>query len=173
MNTLELLSCVRSNRTLGDVVTGIYPSDAMPARIRFNTGFILNTDHSSGEGEHWTAVYTDGVVTEYYDSYGKSPAFYHPVWKLQLGSHGRPIVYNKRAVQNIHSNTCGQHALFFLYLRAKGVPYRTIVDKIYTKNTCFNDELVVYYISAICKINLPLTLKEPILTCKKMIKVLK
>ena len=77
-------------------------------------GFIINTDPDSKPGEHWLAVYyTQYKQFNFFDSYGLSPNTY--------GFNNDAFSqYNKRCVQALVSDTCGQHCIYYLINRFKG-----------------------------------------------------
>jgi hypothetical protein len=78
------------------------------------SAFIINTDPESKPGEHWLAVYyTPYKQFNFFDSYGLSPNTYG--FSNDVFSE-----YNKRCVQALESDTCGQHCIYYLINRFKG-----------------------------------------------------
>jgi hypothetical protein len=47
---------------------GVYPQDKFPSKSGY---YIVNTDVSTGPGEHWVAVYSTASKLYIYDSFGR------------------------------------------------------------------------------------------------------
>ena len=103
---------------------------------------IINTDVSSGEGKHWVAIYCDPKKRnfEYYDSFGDPPT-------MEMSADFAGLVKNKFAPsrngwqmknnlireQDNSSDTCGVHAMRFICMREKGIPFKSATP--YFKST--------------------------------------
>lgn len=91
---------------------GTFPKDRIPSPKRLPASFILNLDIMNQPGIHWVAVLMNRDNTvEYYDSLAEKPLSELYVWK-------KKILYNNKPTQNIFAETCGHHALYYLYLRS-------------------------------------------------------
>jgi hypothetical protein len=158
MNNLELLSIIDNCSILKNNCLGVFALDTFPESIKPGDCFIFNSDPQDQVGRHWLAVNrSSSGILEYFDSYGQSPIvpFQYP-----------KVVYNTKQVQDLFSNVCGQHTLFYLYLRLRGVCFKNIITKCYTSSPCFNDELVLKFVGQVSKTNLPSVLNEPVMICK-------
>lgn len=91
-------------------------------------GFVMNTDDSDGEGEHWTAVYINGDSIEYFDPLGDPPTkkFLTDI-KKYVESLKVPTMLklkvNKVKWQDDKTNSCGWFCIQFLDNRFHGIPF--------------------------------------------------
>jgi len=104
---------------------------------------IQNCDPVGQPGSHWIAyvAYEDGTC-EYFDSYG------NPVGKYNVQVPGKIVDENCRVLQSAKSETCGEFCLYFLYHRAIGISYRSILKRM----SCIpsvNDRKVKKFVSGI------------------------
>lgn len=119
--------------------TNIEPLISRPALI------VLNTDLSSGPGEHWCiAVIFSKTRTEFFDSFGISPDYY--CFTSKLLEHSESIHYNQFPVQSDNSTTCGHHCLFWSLLRARGISAKNIMQLYNPNNPPSNDLMVFNFI---------------------------
>jgi hypothetical protein len=107
--------------------------------------FILNTDNSSGPGEHWCVAYFQNKhICEFFDSYGLSPDFYG--FTKQLLKLAKQIKFNSFPVQGLQP-TCGHHCLYYSIQRCRNNSSKFILSKLYKFNdTKFNDLLVYNFV---------------------------
>ena len=78
---------------------------------------VINTDISSGDGEHWVALYLESASRcEFFDSYGERPSYY----KIHLPCHSLSLA-NTCQLQSQLSSVCGHYCLFYLTYRSRGV----------------------------------------------------
>lgn len=122
---------------------GILPSDKLPSNQRLGC-IIVNEDTHGGPGTHWVALLTlPNNQTEYYDSYGREPL----VKGIQRFLQGRDVRCSGRMVQSPFSTTCGQHCLYYLFHRCRGVSLPKIVDS-YKQEQQLNDDMVCDFVKA-------------------------
>jgi len=72
MNTTQINCALKSNR----IFRGVFARDQLEnvSLDRYPIAFVVNTDKSSGPGEHWVAIFIDQNGRGYYfDSYGRPP----------------------------------------------------------------------------------------------------
>ena len=98
-------------------------------------GCALNTDLSSGNGEHWFCLFGDfrkePYQLEYFNSSGEAPLDEVRVWldktkheiEKKTGKRVNIIVCRTRHQYDSHS--CGPYSLFYIVNRLKGVPANT------------------------------------------------
>lgn len=117
-----------------------YPD--LPLLIKkFPALLILNTDKSTGPGEHWcVSFFRNNKYCEFFDPYGMSPDVYN--FTERIFEHCSTIQYNKKQVQGLNQSTCGHHCIFFTLYRSRGIPCETILSNIYSNNIDSNDKLV-------------------------------
>src|SRR5271156_3660144 len=65
-----------------------------------NECMVINTDHSSNEGTHWTCLYIDERKSYYFDSYGFEPT-------LEVKWYCKELkVYNSFRIQKVNQVIC-------------------------------------------------------------------
>ena len=130
---------------------GVFPSDRLPLNIAQPSCLVVNTDPSNAPGAHWLAIYVDkdGII-DYFDSYGLPPQVETINSWLQL--RGSRININNRIVQSYMSAACGQHCIYFLILRCRGFPMRTITNML-SDSPFINDSFVTAYVNKHCNLN--------------------
>ena len=93
--------------------------------------YVINTDPHYKPGQHWVAMYLNGGRGEYYDSLGLPPMYEEFVDFLP-----KKWTFNSRTVQDVISEYCGHHCIYYLCNRLKGQTMRKIVNT-------FDDDFVV------------------------------
>jgi hypothetical protein len=110
---------------------------------------ILNTDESTGPGEHWCAAFiSETKHCEYFDPLGAPPnnELFDYFFIPHLSKFAKTIEYNTVAVQSIEAKTCGPHCIYFGYYRSRGIPLKTIINTLYSTDTHMNDSVVSDFI---------------------------
>ena len=145
MNTSQLMCVIHADPVLRASTLGVYAADQIPQTIR-RGGFIANTDAISKPGRHWCAFFFDGNGrSEFFDSYGKSPEYYHNAFAACLEKNSSIQSYNCTKLQGNYSNVCGQYFLYFLINRSRGRRLNDIVATL--ENIQQRDQFVYNYIS--------------------------
>lgn len=85
--------------------------------------YVINTDNHDEPGSHWVAVYDNGRVVEYFDSYGRAPT--DPRLLKFLGMN---YSFNSIVLQRLLTNACGFYCVYFLLHRVRGVSANSIVQ---------------------------------------------
>jgi len=94
-------------------------------------GVIVNTDVSSGPGQHWTAIFVDlykDRSVEFFDPFGDPPheTIEHDI-KNYIDALDLPFMLkykvNSNKLQHEKSDRCGLHAMLFLEDRFRGIPF--------------------------------------------------
>jgi len=95
-------------------------------------GCVLNTDYSSGNGEHWFCLFGDfrkePYQLEYFNSSGDAPLDEVQVWldrtkhqiEKKLNKKVKLIICRTQHQRDTHS--CGPYSLFYIINRLKGIP---------------------------------------------------
>ena len=87
---------------------------------RPNTGYILNTDLSSGPGKHWVGLHVAKGRAFYYDPYGKGAMAEAKAFTRRAGL---PLTASRQKHQHNRSQHCGRYVLEFLKaMRRPGDP---------------------------------------------------
>jgi hypothetical protein len=80
-----------------------------------NECLILNTDHSSGNGIHWTCLFIKNGIAYYFDSYGNEPLEEVKVY-CNLRRPARRYYSTDRIQQNDHTpGLCGYYCVYMLW----------------------------------------------------------
>lgn len=134
---------------------GMRDTQVLPKSNARDALYILNTDISTGAGEHWCAVFCKGSSVEFYDPLGMSPAVYDFNNLLARRGDGK-IVYNPIMIQDINSKACGHHCLFYAFFRCRGISMKDIIQKFDPKNTIDNDRKAIQFVTQFGKIYAPM-----------------
>jgi len=103
-----------------------------PLMSRDNECMVINLDHSSNEGTHWTILFIENNVAYYFDSFGLEPPL-----EIKEYCRGTRYYYSFR-IQNINEVICGPHCIYVLYRlsREDGLSLRhkfeDVQDELYT-----------------------------------------
>lgn len=80
---------------------GVFAANDLFYQNISNWLYILNTDE---RGWHWCVFYFDNHTSEFFDSMGQSPEFYHTYFRDYLTAQDRPYKYICEQLQSPHSN---------------------------------------------------------------------
>lgn len=94
---------------------GVFSCDTLPRNVPSKCGLIVNTDKSSGPGEHWVAIFIENNVGEYFDSFGLPPLV--PEILKFLENCCQSWYFNQTQFQGINHSSCGQFAVLYLLVR--------------------------------------------------------
>ncbi len=138
MNNGEITAVLKSCPITEKLFRGAYARDQIPPNCYNNPGyFIYNTAPAHQSGHHWNLVFINDSNLEHFDSLGGSPPSY-----ICKNAPFVSIIYNTHPVQYPFNTTCGQHCIFFAYLKCLGITYKTIMDRCYLDNNEKNDAMV-------------------------------
>jgi hypothetical protein len=140
MNTLDILAEFNNERNF----VGVFPRDKIPNVSQRPCGLIINIDKSDEPGSHWVAIYLDGAMGEYFDSFGRMPEHTEIIHFLRLQCPGG-IRYNSIELQSRSSIVCGHHCIFYLRMRFNGQSFPTTLNFLSQNNPIFNDFMVSVY----------------------------
>ena len=95
---------------------GVFPADMFP-KVQTNISFIVNTQPSTENGEHWLAIFIDETTIHLFDSFGRGfQDFAEPFNKyLSEFSDGYKTFAERIHVQDYTSNTCGEWSLYYIF----------------------------------------------------------
>ena len=147
MNSIQLSGAARKDPCLQRYFKGVFSSDCLPRqRLKLPAALISNLDPKSKEGSHWVAFYlSPNGRGEYFDSYGHPPLL--ESYKDFLQINCQSWVCNQRMLQNPATSSCGQHCLYYLCLRARGVPVEKMYGTIYGSDLLQNDTNAVDFVN--------------------------
>lgn len=143
---------LRNDPHVSPIFAGFAFPDNAPEIKTFPAIAIINTDLSTGPGEHWCAAFVDSSKhCEYFDPLGVPPNDASLKFNLTplLQSFCDTLTFIPIPVQTPGTVSCGHHCIYFCLLRARGFSLKTILNHFYVKNTLENDakvtQLVLQY----------------------------
>jgi len=108
---------------------GVFMRDEIENRHPTNNEcMVINTDHSSNEGTHWTCLHINKGKSYYFDSYGFEPT-------LKVKQYCKePRVYNSFRIQKMNQVICGYYCIYMLYRLSNGQELYGILDELWRNN---------------------------------------
>ena len=153
MNTAQIIHALEEDPIMSKKFCGVFPSDKLPQTIdKYPCGFVANTDPSTKPGTHWISIWigpSDGkgenkrIVGQFFDSYAADVPL---VFRDYLEKHTDIWIYNRRKLQSIWSDVCGDYCIFYLSHRAHGYSMNKIVQ-LFSDNTMLNDAKVSHFVN--------------------------
>jgi hypothetical protein len=86
---------------------------------------ILNIDHSSNNGTHWTCLFIKNGIMYYFDSYG-----FEPPLEVRDYYEGKERYYNSFKIQQYGEVICGHYCIYVLYQLSNGYNFYDILDEL-------------------------------------------
>lgn len=102
---------------------GVFARDEIILPKKFPAFSIVNTDVSKGPGEHWVAIGYFKSHIEYFDSFGLPPM--HSCFTKGY----KKVRWNSTCIQSFNSLVCGYYCILYVFLRSKGLSYKSIIKK--------------------------------------------
>lgn len=109
---------------------GVFMRDELISEGADNECLILNIDHSSNNGTHWTSLFIRGGVCYYFDSYGFPP----PKEVIKYCDKFSQRHYNTFKIQKSGQVICGHFCIYVLYKLSHGINFYNILDELYRFN---------------------------------------
>ena len=143
MNGIEIERILFSYDLTSDIFQGVFSSDKLPEHpCHYPYAIIVNTDVSSGPGEHWVSFYFESKneMPEYFDSYGLPPL------KLSFQKFlKKKFLFSSKLIQDIFSYVCGEYAIYFIIQKVLGQDMQKIISS-FTNDTKWNDTQVSSFV---------------------------
>lgn len=122
---------------------GVFALDEIPKSRLRPLALIVNTDPSTRDGRHWTAVYlhTDNRG-EYFDSFGRPPSKTIQQYLSNNATSGWE--FNQRQVQGL-STLCGGYCVQYLEYRHQHqrLMPSTVVNRLFPHKDYFENDFLV------------------------------
>lgn len=122
------------------------PCDRLPSVVNREgpTAYIVNTDPHNKPGKHWIALWTQDNVCEVLDSYALPLEEYKTTGPMieWLDRHYKFQVHSGKTLQSVFSQSCGDYALMFLVLKARGASMQHFLNLFSSKDFVSNDRKV-------------------------------
>ena len=122
----QLKKLIKSDPAMSKVFCGILAKDQLPTQVptNKNCGYIVNTDESDEEGEHWLLLYCSHTTAQhpilyYIDPLGRPPQHYNG-YLSKFASKFQKIIKIPYAIQGGRSRLCGLFVIYYLYYLARG-----------------------------------------------------
>ena len=93
-----------------------------------NECLVLNIDHSSNNGTHWTCLFIKDGKLLYFDSYG-----YLPPLEVSEYYKGDNRFYNTFKIQQYDEVICGHYCIYVLYRLSKGCNFYDILNELFRR----------------------------------------
>lgn len=144
---MQLEHILHTDKRLKKFSIGVFAMDQLPTTIACRPAiFIVNTEPSTKDGQHWLAVYVKrSNEVEFFDSYGQSLSKYPKALQRLLQGLGKTYVYNTSRLQHPLSITCGQYVVYYLHHRCRGRSMERIVND-FGEDLLRNDEKVFQFV---------------------------
>lgn len=126
MNTGEIDRILLKNKLTRAIYKGCFPSDQLPKCTHFPCAMVANLDESSEPGTHWVAIYVKNRKHVYYLDSLAGPTSPHIL--VYLHNNFKKINRIEKPLQAKGSKVCGQYAIFFVYMAARGFPPNKIYN---------------------------------------------
>jgi hypothetical protein len=119
MNGIEIMQTIVKDNAACKFFGGLMSIDRLQAMSnRRNVFYICNTDKWVNAGKHWVLIYFINGSAEFFDPLGNPP---DKLFVTFMKKHVRKVTFNKRRVQPLNSNVCGEFCIFFASMRSRGV----------------------------------------------------
>lgn len=151
----EIEDVLESNFITAKIFKGVYSANNLPKfkkTMSYPAAFIANTHENYKQGEHWVAFFfkSKKSLPEYFDSYGLPPlkrSFYS---FLKQQKKDLKYQYNKKVLQSVMSNVCGQYTIYYIFQKCKGKSLRRIL-KDFSDKSEINDLCVKEFVEKLQK----------------------
>ena len=113
--------------------TGIFMRNKFTGKSSKNECLILNHDHSSNEGTHWTCLFVEDNVAYYFDSFGFAP----PLEIISYTSNCIDRNSSSDRIQKFNQVLCGHFCIYMLHQLSNECSYWNfydILDELYVEN---------------------------------------
>jgi len=108
---------------------GVFPCDQRPYSTKLPLNIIVNTDPSYKPGEHWISISINKQGKgEYFDSFGLPPIVDDIIKFLEYNCSSG-WTYNKKTLQNITSQTCGNYCVLYIIFKCQNYSLRSYLAK--------------------------------------------
>ena len=107
---------------------GVFMRDELKGRVSNNESLILNIDDSTGDGTHWTCLYSKNGNCLYFDSYG-----FEPPKEVVKYCKGKNRYYDSFKIQAPNEIICGHYCIYILY-QLNNRLFFDVINELYERN---------------------------------------
>ena len=149
MDTLQLDAIIKTPGFLG-----AFAYDELPRQPKSELySLVINTSPSSEPGDHWLSLVYKKQVYYFLDSYGRTltdTTFSQDfVAKIKSYIGGVKVVYQKKLLQQLMSNVCGEYSVYFISELAKR-SFNSVM-RVFSADLKNNDSYVFKYVKELNK----------------------
>src|SRR5687767_13026648 len=117
MNTLIIRQLLKEYNCF----KGAYPCDQLPYKNELPLHVIANTDPAHLPGQHWVCISINKQGKgKYFDSFGLPP-LKQDIFEILEKKCVKGWSYNKIALQNVTSETCGHYCVLYIIFKCQGL----------------------------------------------------
>ena len=143
MNTKQIINILTNDFRTRRIFRGVLPRNKLPQfENRRPSVYVINTDHSTGPGQHWVCVFLEpNGKAEYFDSFGLPPthaAIHGFIVRNSVASYR----FNQKLLQSLTSSTCGLYVLYYVFMKSRGASLWRIQQVFDVNNLWANDRRV-------------------------------
>ena len=154
MNTNQIIDVFNLDPFMSKYKSYCLPSDFLD-KIQGGTHTIIIVNSSPSNIRntgHWLCIFQTTKTIEFFDPLGFPYTFYGVHIKTYIESSGKPIIQNRKRVQDLSTKSCGFHALLYFVFRCRGYTYKQFLN-IYVDNPRLNDFMVENILSDLYNID--------------------
>lgn len=97
---------------------------------RKKVGVVVNTDKSSGPGEHWVAIFLNGKGKgQFFCSFGLPP-LHKELVQFMVSNCPKGWTFNNITIQEIDETICGNLCIAFLKAKFAGMKYTQFIARL-------------------------------------------
>lgn len=129
---------------------GAFPYDELPTKPNTDSySLVINTDSSHEPGNHWLVLLCKNNHYYFFDSFGRQfddetfPTAFSTAIKNYIQS--KRIKFNGEILQQLTSNTCGYHCVYFIEKMVDNSFKDILAD--FGDNLKQNDKIVTDYVN--------------------------
>ena len=152
LNNHQLDYLAQADPKLCQLFYGTVACDRLPSVVNREgpAAYIVNMNPHDKPGKHWIALWTQDNVCEILDSYALPLQEYKTTDPLieWLERHYKVQVYSQKTLQSAFSQSCGDYALMFLVLKARGANMQDFLSLFSSKDFVNNDRIVGSWLRA-------------------------
>ena len=112
---------------------GVFMRDEIKGSVSNDESLILNIDDSTGDGTHWTCLFSKNGKCLYFDSYG-----FEPPIAIQKYCGVKDRLYNSFKIQAPNEIICGHYCIYVLYKLNNGALFTDVLNELYERNNLTN-----------------------------------
>lgn len=139
MDTISIINVIKPYQR-SNIFKGVFPCDSLPSNFSLPAIFVVNLSAHNESGSHWIAIYISSrKYAFYFDSFG------FPIRNIFISQflkkHSNRIKCNKKQIQHISSNKCGQFCCVFAIIILRGCTISSFMAK-FCNNLFINDIVI-------------------------------